>query len=59
MQYYLAFPLQVEGMKTIQQSLKLYSKKEIIQDFSCSSCKKTSNSELGRTIIKLPEVFVF
>ena len=59
LQYYLTFPLQVDGLKSIDQSLKLYVTQEPLPDYKCDKCQIKKNCVLRRQIMRLPEIFVF
>mmetsp|Transcript_7375 Transcript_7375/g.5645 ORF Transcript_7375/g.5645 Transcript_7375/m.5645 type:complete len:81 (+) Transcript_7375:914-1156(+) len=60
MQPYLTFPLHVEGMKTIQDSLNAYCKKEVVNGYECEKCKKKKNSvQVSKSILKLPDTIIF
>lgn len=58
-QYYMAFPLQVENMNSLQDSLKYYMRKEQLPDYKCDKCSSKNQCQIRRSLIKLPEIFIF
>jgi ubiquitin C-terminal hydrolase len=48
----------VEGLKSIEQSLQLYTRDERLTDYKCDKCE-SKKCLLKRQIMRLPSVFIF